>query len=197
MLIYVKDGVTYVFIHIPKNAGKYIRNLLYVDKTNVIIKRYWGAENNLDLAHIPYMFKEKYVDNLYWNRCKINKSIQYYAHTRNPYDRIISTYFYKNPNKTICDFKLFVLNELVNMDFNISFDSSHVHYYPQYLFVCDKNFQLTNVKIKKIEDIVPNIKKYNLVEYYDDNIILIINGIYLIDFRLFGYQIIDSIKQVY
>jgi hypothetical protein len=57
------------------------------DKKNKIIKQFWGIDKNLDLAHIPFMFKNKYLDNL--NITNIN----YYTYVRNPYNRIISAFF--------------------------------------------------------------------------------------------------------
>ena len=46
-----KSKQQYIYIHIPKNSGKYIRNK--IKSNNKIIKSYWGIQNNLDVAHIP------------------------------------------------------------------------------------------------------------------------------------------------
>lgn len=191
MLIYKKkDGMICIFIHIPKNAGKYIRDLECANKTNKIIKIFWGIFDSVDLAHIPYILKDKYIKNIV-----PTDNVKYYTFTRNPYNRLISAYFYNNPNNTIEDFKLFVTNNLINMNFNLDFDSKIIHYYPQYLFVCDENLQLSNnVKIYKIENYLSNPKDYNLTEYYDEKILQIINGLYSIDFILFNYKIITEVK---
>ena len=191
MLIYKKkDGMICIFIHIPKNAGKYIRDLECANKTNKIIKIFWGIFDSVDLAHIPYILKDKYIKNIV-----PTNNVKYYTFTRNPYNRLISAYFYNNPNNTIGDFKLFVTNDLINMNFNLDFDSKIIHYYPQYLFVCDENLQLSNnVKIYKIENYLSNPMDYNLIEYYDEKILQIINGLYSIDFILFNYKIITEVK---
>lgn len=178
MLLYIYNNTNHCFIHIPKNSGKYIRNKIEsCDKTK-IIKKYWYLENNLDLAHIPYIMANKYVENY--------NSYTYFAYSRNPYDRIISAYLYKDNKKEY--FKEFCKKELLMYNFNLEFNSNYIHYYPQYLFVCDKNYIITNVKMQKIEDIA-SPKKYNYGDYYDNECLEIINKIYKKDFELFNYKI--------
>jgi hypothetical protein len=72
----------------------------------------------------------------------------------------------------------------------MDFKSNIIHYYPQYLFVCDKNFNIPNIKIEKIED-CENPKKYDLNKYLDNECIKIINNVYNKDFLLFRYNIIQ------
>jgi hypothetical protein len=113
MLIYINNNITYNYIHIPKNSGKYIRKLIEQNHKNKVIKIFWDIKDNFDLAHIPYMLYKKYV--------------------RNPYDRIISAYFYLNKNKNIEDFKVFCKKDLQLFNFDLTFNSKYIHYYPQYL----------------------------------------------------------------
>jgi hypothetical protein len=175
----------YIFIHIPKNGGRFIRNKTRNDKNNEIIKHYWHFDNNFDLAHIPYMKKEKYIDP--------NIEYFYFTYTRNPYDRIISAFFYKNPTKNIQNFKDFCKNQLLTLDFNLHFDKNYIHYYPQYLFICDeKNNIPTNIEIKKIEE-HEKPKRYNLIDYFDNECIEIINKVYKNDFLLLNYETINKI----
>ena len=195
MLIYRNkiDGKLYIFIHIPKNAGKYIRTKIKNDINNVIIHDYWGVETH-DEAHLPYMERKNHIHN--------NTNYNYYAYSRNPYDRTISAFFYLNPNKTIDDFKYFCKNVLINYDFNLDFNPDYIHYYPQYLFVvdvCSDSLELeeynalskNNIDIKKIED-CETPKHYDLIKYYDEDCIKIINKIYRYDFVLFKYDVINS-----
>ena len=179
MLIYKNRNTEqkYIFIHIPKNAGKYKRN--EIKKKFQIIKSFWGVQKNFDFAHVPYIKIEKYVDNIE----------EYYIHSylRNPYDRIISAFFYKNKNKNMKDFQNFCKNQLLSISFNFyNYNAKYIHYYPQYLFLYDDDFQ-SSVHVKKIED-VENPKKYILSEYFDDECLQNINRIYEKDFELFGYQ---------
>ena len=57
MLIFENKHKYYVFIHIPKNSGKYIRNKITNNVDNKILNEYWHIQSDLDLAHIPYMKK--------------------------------------------------------------------------------------------------------------------------------------------
>ena len=185
MLIFKSDKDEYnIFIHIPKNGGKKIRRKITNNKNNEILHTYYNIESNLDLAHIPYIKRNDFITN--------DIEYKYFAHSRNPYDRIISAFFYKNSKikkgyKNINDFKYFVKNTLITYDFNMSFDYTIIHYYPQYLFVCDENLDLPkNIKIDKIEDL-ENPKIYDLTEYFDDECFNIINNIYSKDFLYFNY----------
>ena len=180
MLVFENNNKCYVFIHIPKNSGKYIRHKIANNPDNKILNDYWHIESNLDLAHIPYMKKNDFITHT------IEK---YFTYTRCPYDRIISGFFYKNSDKNIDDFKIFIKNTLISYDFDISFDYMIIHYYPQYLFICDENLDISHVEINKIED-NENPRKYDLLQYFDDESIHIINRIYEKDFLFFNYSMI-------
>lgn len=182
MLIFKTHDGCYVFIHIPKNGGNFIRKKIVDNKNNKILNNYWNIKLGLDLAHIPYMKKNNFLKN--------DIEYKYFTNTRNPYDRIISAFFYKNITTNIDDFKHFVKNTLISYDFNMSFDYTIIHYYPQYLFVCDENLDIPkNIKIDKLED-VETPKKYDLTKYFDDECFNIINNIYSKDFLFFNYLLI-------
>ena len=69
----------------------------------------------------------------------------------------------------------------------MSFDYTIIHYYPQYLFVCNKNLVISKkIKINKLENIL-NSTKYDLTQYFDNECIHIINNIYDKDFLWFDY----------
>jgi hypothetical protein len=184
MLIFKNNNINYIFIHIPKNSGKYFRKKIINDKNNKIIKSYWDINSNLDLAHIPYIKKDDFIQ----------KDIKYtyFTFSRNPYDRIISAFFYRNPKSNKYDFKNFVKNTLTTYDFSMKFDHNIIHYYPQYLFVCNEDLNIEkNIIINKIK----KPKKYILKDYFDfdNDCINIINNIYIKDFIFFDYKILDSI----
>lgn len=184
MFIFLQDDKYYVYIHIPKNNGKTIRTSYKTNKNITIVKSYWGRnfKLNLDLAHIPYILKDAYIDS--------DIEYNYFTYTRNPYDRIISAYFYKNPNQNINDLKIFIKNVLSITVFSLEFHKDIIHYYPQYLFVCDNSLHISpNIHISKLE----TIKSYNLIDYFDNECIEIINKIYQNDFVLFDYSIIQTL----
>ena len=67
----------------------------------------------------------------------------------------------------------------------MSFCYTIIHYYPQYLFVCDETLDIPeNITIYKLE----NPKKYDLTKYFDEVCINIINTIYHKDFLFFNYS---------
>ena len=190
MLIYENENnETCIYIHIPKNSGKYIRKNIENNQKNKIIKYYWGLDNKnyIDLAHIPYLLKDNYYTT--------NDKTIYYAHSRNPYDRIISAYFYVNHmklgnNNSISDFKLFIKNILKTLNFDNKYSLDIIHYYPQYMFICDKNENIDNVKITKLQDVDGlNIRTYDLSKYYDATLLQIVNKVYKKDFVILNYEI--------
>lgn len=189
MLIF-KHGKYYVYIHIPKNGGKYIRKKIISNQNNEVIKAYWNQDNNLDLAHIPYMKCHEYLD----------PTIHYhfFAHSRNPYHRLISAFFYianiNHRSTSVLEFRFFIKNILKHYPFSTSFDSNMIHYYPQYLFLCNEEFKIPNhIKIIKLET-NENPTTYNLSQYYDNECIHIVNKIYKYDFQRFDYPMIDTVR---
>jgi len=178
------DNQLYVYIHIPKNSGKYIRNK--IPEKN-IIKSYWNVKNEFDLAHIPYMLRNNYIKN--------DKEITYFSYSRNPYHRLISAFFYLNPHKTPCDFIDFCKNILPKYNFDLSFCSNIIHYYPQYLFVCNDDFTLSInvIKLEKLKYDDLKLKTYNLFQYYNLETLMIVERIYSKDFELFHYNKITKL----
>lgn len=194
MLIF-KNKKYYIYIHIPKNGGKFIRSKILSNIKNELIHAYWSTKDKLDLAHIPYIKRNEYIDP--------NIEYHYFTYSRNPYHRLISAYFYlckidNHPflsgKDTIQDFRFFIKFYLKKYIFSMDFKSDMIHFYPQYLFICDKNFQIPkSIKIMKLEDYEsPPI--YNLVEYYDNETLQYVNDIYIKDFELLDYKMINKVK---
>lgn len=184
MLIYKSNNKLYCYIHIPKNSGKYIRHNIKINLDNTIIKKFWGYDEYFDYAHIPFMMKDNFINFLN------GEYINYYTYTRNPYHRIISAFFYKNVDSNINNFKKFIKEKLIKFDFNKNFNKDIIHYYPQYMFICNHDFQINEVKFEKLENNYYEIKEYNLSNFFDEDTIKIINKIYKKDFELFNYEII-------
>lgn len=191
MLLYEDNTGYKCYIHIPKNSGKYIRNCINNCKSNKIIKNFWGESSQFDYAHIPYVKKDDYLPTT------ITQKIYFFSYSRNPYDRIISIYFYKNENKTIEDFKMFILNILPQIAFDDKHDKHNIHYYPQYLFVCNKNLEIDDVNVEKIEDVKwLNNRTYDIPLYFSDDMLKIVNDIYKEDFIRFGYKMITNVNEI-
>jgi hypothetical protein len=183
------NGIKKVFIHIPKNSGKYVRKLL-IQKYK-IIQRFWGIKSSIDTAHIPYLLRNKFlgVD---------SGDFEYFSYTRNPYHRLISGFYYiygkaYGYKNTPHYFKAFCIQVLPKLSFDTNFSNVHIiHFYPQYLFLCDDDETFTvKVETKKLEDDPEtfNMREYDLKSYFNDNKVLeIVNKIYARDFEEFGYD---------
>ena len=199
MLIF-KDNENqhYVFIHIPKCCGTYIREQIMSNPNYSICKKYWDHESTgSDLAHIPYMYRDNYID----------KDINYnfVAFTRNPYHRFISAYnnrlahIKEHYNDSQITFKSFILTKLTTI-FNENDDGRVVHFYPQYLFVINKQ-HFPECKTYKLEtyndEIIPlndfYIKPYWLSQYFDNETLAVFNKFYEKDFIYFNYEMIHTI----
>lgn len=194
MLIF-KNKEYYIYIHIPKNGGKFIRHKILENKQNELIHAYWCTKDKLDLAHIPYMKRSEYIDPAIEYR--------YFTYSRNPYDRLISAYFYLckihnsllNGKNSIQEFRFFIKNILKKYKFSLEFNSNMIHFYPQYLFICDKNFQIPKtIKIMKLEE-YENPTIYNLNEYYDNETLQCVNQIYKKDFEILNYSVVKNVNK--
>ena len=187
ILYFDKDGNLNCFIHIPKNVGKYIRNKINSSKTNTVVSNFWGIENNIDKAHIPFMMASEYIKDLN------DLDVHFYSFSRNPYDRIISAFLYKyGSRRTPQEFRRFCADKLIKYKFTEIFKKEIIHYYPQYLFLSDKNESRLNatIMVKQIEDFNETdffLKTYDMYYYYDSKTLEIINEIYSLDFELFNY----------
>jgi hypothetical protein len=181
MIVYIKNGQIYAFIHIPKNSGTYIRKQILDDTNNNILKSFWNVSNRIDMAHIPYILHSNFIT---------HNVDYYYTYLRNPYHRLISAYIYKYRTNT--NIKIFIKNSLKNFNFNLKFDPTIIHFYPQYLFLIDKYNKIPkNIKLYKVEeDLNLSPHYYNLSDYYDTETIKIINRIYAKDFELFNYEML-------
>ena len=192
MIIFEYNKTPYVYIHIPKNNGKYIRNLIRTQYR--ILEKFWDIdyENKLDLAHIPSCLIHKY------SNITDYKTISF---IRNPYDRIISAFFYKNPTKTKLDLNKFIIEELSKMIFNDLFNYEYIHYYPQTKFIdnkvelikCEELIDNTRVGSCRLNIVNLNIRKYNYQEYFNNDTLSIINKIYYNDFILCKYEKINEL----
>jgi hypothetical protein len=196
-----------VFIHIPKNSGKYIRQCIK-NKYNVI-KSFWDV-SLIDRAHIPFRMKNNFIDK--------SKQHRFITFVRNPYDRFISSFFYKFPKGSIIDFERFIIEILPTYNFDLFYNPQIIHFYPQYLFLIDEVGEEWNIhnkieieKLEKLEKLEKsknnnklinlinlghdfNIKKYNHSDYFSNKSIKIINNIYHKDFISFNYAKIQLIS---
>ena len=218
----INHNLKAIFIHIPKNGGSYIAEILskYYGFTNYYLQRRdhkffcLGKDYSVDkhenkihgtLIYYKTSFYLNKIMNM--NQQKWN-SYFIFSFIRNPYDRIISGWNYCN-NKNI-DFEKYLLLKDIN-----SYDYWHV-FMSQWRHLVDINGKINIQFIGKFENIendlkyvlnqigytkiihIPfkkNSKKHDDYKiYYKNNDILInVNKIMETDFNNFNYEKVDNI----
>lgn len=192
MIIFQGPKKKIIFIHIPKNSGRYIREC--IKKKYKVLYSFWDV-GQIDRAHIPYSLRNIFI--------KQSNDYRYITFVRNPYDRFISAFKYKYPNASIQQMNYFAKTILPDFIFDKFFNPKIIHFFPQYMFLMDENNKLNDehkkIEVKKLENCdkfdlfpMPNfkVKKYNYKEYLDSESIEMINKIYKQDFESFNYPII-------
>jgi hypothetical protein len=198
MLIFSKYQQMYVFIHIPKNSGKYIKKQLF-DK----FKCYNLAENcvlpinpllppalttNIYSGKFPH-FNYKQILRSKADFTDITPDAKYIAFTRNPYDKFISGYFYILNNRTvgITDISIEKLKNLTMIEFiNILvegfrdyiknrlvalFNENNLLMQPQYTFITDETGNIPHdLTIYKLEDYETNAEAQELFQLENFNL---------------------------
>lgn len=133
-----------IFIHIPKTAGSSIEKVIYKTKGQI------GHKTILQYKNADAAKFESYFS---------------FAFTRNPYDRLVSAYFYlikggRNKfDKAWSDDNLMQYGSFEN--FVLALDKPEIceqifkwmHFIPQYKFVCDSNNKILVDFIGKLESI--------------------------------------------
>ena len=169
-----------IFIHIPKNAGTSIETLFANDSFRI------QPNKHADIYEIKRKFKNSY------------NSHKKFTIIRNPYDKMVSWYFYlkKNlgENYNIIDFKEWIKDP--SKFWHINDPISYLK--PQYKWIDDTvkiiKFENINKEINKFfkEDIkLPITNKSNhkhYSNYYDKKSSNIIYDRYKIDFEKYNYK---------
>lgn len=158
------DKIKVIFIHIPKTGGTSIENALNCKE----IKNGYGVINNKAIHH--YSWKE--YKNKYPKRFK-----NYYKFTivRNPYDKILSDYYYlKHIAKLDIDnFQNITFDEYLNYCGEIvknklyNKTKYHDHFLPQHKFIFNDNNNLMVNKILRFENF-SHINKFIKIRFKKD-----------------------------
>lgn len=146
-----------IFIHIPKTAGTSIEQFLKENGKNEI--EYLGVRNNRSLQHLTAFELSREIPHIF-------KSYYKFSFVRNPYDRLLSVYYWTPiPNvgykygKTKAEFLNFVTNILKNKRF---FSNVYVdHFAPQYLFLYGNKKLLVDevFKYEKLDESIQYLKQ--------------------------------------
>lgn len=189
-----------IFIHIPKTGGTSIEQFIKDNGENNLL--FIGVQNNRSLQHLTSYELKKIIPYIY-------KKYYKFSIVRNPYDRLLSEYYwnpsinlgYKN-GKSKKEFLEYVIKIVKNKSYfnNIYYD----HFIPQYNFLYYKNKLLVN-QLFKYEDLewvtkylkkkltikreFPYLNKNNVEkEDWNNDEKEIIYNLYKNDFLYFGYE---------
>ncbi|MCK8066921.1 sulfotransferase family 2 domain-containing protein [Cobetia sp. 1CM21F] len=141
MPIYIKDGKSIHFVHIPKSAGTSIQQLFVDNNYSVYL---FNKKNMFDFPCCPQHFHNELNDYLNILDC-------YYSFTivRDPLSRILSEYRFRGmPEKNI-SFDVFVRAAFMLYKLNKYCFDNHIR--PQHEFISD------GIKVYKYEDGVNSI----------------------------------------
>jgi len=189
-----------IFIHIPKTAGSSIEHLLRDEGKYEL--DFIGVRNGRSTHHYMGIELKLILKELYPTYYK-------FSFVRNPYDRLISEYFWcrinnvgHKFNKTFDEFLDYVEDVIKNKKFFKPIENDH--FIPQYSFLFFNNKLLVNniFKYEDIETIAPLIKKrlkiktslQHLNKSVKNEITLTqeqkdrIYNLYKIDFETFNYE---------
>ena len=189
-----------IFIHIPKTAGSSIEHLLRDEGKYEL--DFIGVRNGRSTHHYMGIELKMILKELYPTYYK-------FSFVRNPYDRLISEYFWcrinnvgHKFNKTFDEFLDYVEDVIKNKKFFKPIENDH--FIPQYSFLFFNNKLLVNniFKYEDLEKVVPLIKKrlkiktslQHLNKSVKNEITLTqeqkdrIYNLYQIDFETFNYE---------
>jgi hypothetical protein len=218
MLIFNFNETKNIYIHIPKNCGRYIRKQIYNNFTCECVNESYPYPVSFKVSnsdgynlHDTYSQVKDLADNFV-------TFVTFVTFVRNPYHRIISFFYLKVfennvfiTDTPIIDFlrtpldilKTKTIESLVSLlktEFKKYICNNSLICQYKYLFENDN--LPNNLTIYKLEEPETfshfnfkdfNLKEYQLSEYFDNETLQIVNDLFKKDFELFNYQMIYSI----
>jgi hypothetical protein len=209
MLIFEYNQTKYIFIHIPKNCGRYIRKQIYNNFKCFCVN---------DGYEYPVSYKVSNSDgyNLHDRYLQIkNIADNFIVFVRNPYHRVISFFYYKIysvhyeglvTNNPIIDYLRSPIESLKSKsieEYIFILKTEFKKYILELEMSCQYNYLIdeqgnipSNMTIYKLEEPQTfsylgfkdfQLKEYQLSEYFDSESLLIVNNIFQKDFELFNY----------
>ena len=206
-----------IFVHIPKTAGQTIEKSLNIfgednnGKSKASMDLLYGILNGKSLQHLTIQEIKKIRESEF----RIYKKI---AFVRNPFDRIISEYFWRMKyfGKKIVKFKDFLVEEVIPRKNGIPkimknfYKHENIvklvddHYMDQHKFITDNKGNIIVDFIGRFENLNDDFKKAcglelinqkiqctkhnNYKEYYDSETKLLVEKCYKKDLELFKYE---------
>lgn len=190
-----------IFVHIPKTGGTTVLRMF----------GYYSVPNNDMFYHIDDLFEYDHASAQLIKSRVPEKYNSFYKFTivRNPYDRLVSEFFWKKKDHDIrtvdvkdLNFKQFVEHLYANFDkMQSQIQREKSHLLPQSSFVLD---DVEVFKFENMNECLDTLSiKYNLVRLdekfnktdhpdylsvYDKDTAQMVYDMYFVDFKLFGYD---------
>ena len=193
----ISHKLRFIFIHIPKTSGNSLSLFLKDFIDNVVILRSSNMGENQGISIICEKTKKdiKHENITYYRNAYGEKIKNYFKFTivRNPYDRILSFYFWSKGKKD----QVFNRNEFINfIKNNDSFQHKYIDNTFHIIYFENLIDELKNIECFK--DIVdfdnyPTLNassnsKKNYIKIFDKELKDLVFNKYKKDFELFGYK---------
>ena len=216
MLIFNFNETKTIYIHIPKNCGRYIRKQIYNNFECECVNPGYSYPVSYKVSNDSgYHLHDRYTQ-------VKDLADNFITFVRNPYHRAISFFYLKIfenhvfiTDTPVIDFirtpldilKTKDISELTNLlkaEFKkFILDVTNTSLISQYNYLIDENGNVpSNMTVYKLEEPETfshlnfqdfQLKEYQLSEYFDNETLEIVTNIFQKDFELFGYPTLNSI----
>ena len=187
-----------IFIHIPKNAGTFVRKTIKGENENG--QDYYGGGDHMTLSQLREQFPDVY------------KKHTFFAVSRNPYDRLVSNYefavhkssddmqqkqvlgiFKQNNINSFEDFVNYLYDNFQKDKENTFVQLNVIHWFPQTYFITINDKIPDKIKIINIENITHEL--YQIVQTHGLNCSIHTNKVNVVNHKHFSsYYKNNSIK---
>jgi len=192
MLIFEKDSMQYIYIHIPKTSGRYIRKQLCNNFKCFHIESIESCASSYDnlASHFYHFTYQRIID--YEGRFnELVSNHKYITFVRNPYQKLISSYFFMMKmnhriefsihqltnltmeeylNSLAIEFKNFIKTEFINQT-NDNLTYGYRFLTQQSNYILDENNNMPeNMIVNKLEDYLPGSEAQEFFQFNDFNL---------------------------
>jgi chondroitin 4-sulfotransferase 11 len=192
-----------IFVHIPKTGGTSVLRMFGLELEVKDFDIYYHQDDFFEYDHSTATFLKSRIDINIWDSC------YKFALTRNPYERLVSEFFWKKKDKDTrvidcanIEFPEFVKYLYQNFDKIMCSphkEKSHFIRQAEFLLPEVQVFKLTDIstlfnkleddfKVVRPKEIVNKSEHKHYAEYYDASLKKMAYDLYYLDFELLKYN---------